>query len=83
MSPARGSLADMTMPSSEWWARFLSARHGLILAWLIEGRTPGQIAETLSMDVEAVILVGTTPYQDHTRGELPFTRVDSLSYDAR
>jgi hypothetical protein len=62
-------------PSHEWWARFVSARHGLILMWLIEGRTPPEIAATLSMDADEVVRVGATPYQDHTGGELPFTRI--------
>lgn len=57
----------------EWWGRFLSARHGLIHAWTAEGRSPEEIAETLSMDPMQVRLIAMTDYVDHTFGELPET----------
>jgi hypothetical protein len=69
-SPARPDAAK-EKNSSDWWGRFLSARMGLIHAWIDEGRTPGEIADTLSMDPEQVLLISMTPYFDHTFGELP------------
>lgn len=66
----RNMAKELRGNASKWWGRFLSARHGLIIAWMAEGRTPAQIAEELSMDPEQVLLISMTNYFDHT-GELP------------
>lgn len=46
------------------WGDFLHIRHLLINEWLNSGRTPGEIAETLSMDPRQVQLIGLTPIND-------------------
>ena len=64
--------------ASMWWARFLSARMGLIHAWVREDRSPSEIARVLSMDSEQVLLIAATPYVDHTFGELPGPEEEQL-----
>ena len=43
------------------WGDFLHVRHLLINEWLDAGRTPEQVAKTLSMDPGQVRLIGWTP----------------------
>lgn len=46
------------------WGDFLHVRHHLIVEWSEEGRTPAEIAATLSMDPEQVVLISLTPIDD-------------------
>jgi hypothetical protein len=49
--------------ATELWGRFLHVRMRLIHAWVSEGQSFVQIAETLSMDAEQVELISHAPDQ--------------------